>query len=394
MCIHNVPMAEFVRKEIECQYAKPHLKNGLYEKFYVGYWNKVWKDKEKKEVKKNDILLLTNGIGYRELTEDEYALTKNRRFVGYAHNDTNAIHIGVDLQKDRLYYEVLGVRYSSPDDEVHGMICDIIEYGELFSNGVGNDFKQLKVIIESIFESPDGGRHQVTSVGIDIRGFSLEEADSRSNEAINFIFDYAEMLRDYGVVNWDKFIFPMMGQDKILEQRYEVQGFKTRQRARVKEIDGTKIETKLTDVVFSNKAIKDIVFKIIERGIEKAKASEDEVAYKYDRKLLYITDFALDDFEQRQELPYEKRRDKHSLENHLTSEKLTYKKGKNGKPTNELIYQKIYDGVRNDYLDCLCMAITQSIMLDTYRTPKPKEVEVREESVSSPIDRLKNSLML
>jgi len=391
MLAPRVAIKRFAQIEISCKYALPSEQNTLYGKFYVGYWNRIWKPKHTTKATKKDILLLTNGIGYRLLTEEEHKNTPNRDFVGIAHNDTNAIHIGVDLQKDGLYYAVLGFRMA--DD----MTVDIIEYGKLYHNGFKDDTKQLRHIIEHVFETPSNDKIGVTSVGIDIRGFKLNDdgngdgKKSRSQDIVDFIFDYAEELKEYGVVNWDKFIHPMMGNkdvkgnDKELQARYEVTGYVTRARNRTIEKNGVITETTLNDVVFSNRAIKDRLFNMINRGI--AKAKEEDEAKRYDSNLLYITDYALDDFERRQLLPYHERMDKHSLENHLTSERLTYILNKSGKPTDEMAYQKIYSGVRNDWLDCTCMAITQSLMHSTYKTPKPTFEEPKKTTTIKPMDR-------
>lgn len=346
MCIHNVPMAEFVRKTIECQYGKPHEKDALFDKFYVGYWNIIYTPSSAKKVIKNDILLLSHGYGDKIVPPD-----------------THALHLGVDLQKDRLYYKVNAFAYGED------MILKTVEYGELYSDGVGNDFKALREIIGDTFYDPDGKPHFIRSVGIDIRGFSLKDKESRSNEALDFIFDYAEDLKYNGVVDWDKFIYPMMGEDK-LEARYEIQGYKTRPRQRD---DDTGEVTKINDIVFSNLRIKNILFNMMERGIKKAKAEPGEPAETYDRMLYYINEEAVRQAEERSKLPSHEQRSKHSLEAHLTSEHLTYKILSTGKPAKEQSYEKKYDGVRNDWLDCDTMTIAQALLLDTYRTPLPKE---------------------
>jgi len=392
----RVPLQKIAEKEIECKYAEPHKRGTLYDKFYVGYWNRIYKPKNSSKATKSDILLLANGLGYRELTAEQHQDTPNRDFIGVPHNDTNAIHIGVDLQKDGLYYAVLGFRMAED------MTVDIIEYGKLYHNGFKDDTRQLKYIMEHSFETPNGDMIGVESTGIDIRGFKLNDdvkggEKSRSQDIVDFIFDYSEQLRDYGVVNWDKIVHPMMGNkdlkgnDKELSARYEVTGYLTRPRKRTKEVDGVEETTILNDIVFSNRATKDRLFKMIERGIEMAKASDGDKEYKYDRNLLYIPDYALDDFDRRQLLPHAERMNKHSLENHLTSERLSYKLDKNGKPTDVLLYQKVYEGVRNDWLDCCCMAITQSLLHKTYNTPKP-EIEEVSIDVVNPMDRFKNSI--
>jgi DNA-directed RNA polymerase subunit RPC12/RpoP len=396
MLAPRVDIKRFAQIEISCKYALPSERDTLYSKFYVGYWNKIYKPENSSKTKKSDILLLANGLGYRELTPEQHLETPNRNFIGIPHDDTNAIHIGVDLQKDGLYYAVLGFRMAED------MTVDIIEYGKLYHNGFKDDIRQLQIIMEHIFETHSGEKIGVTSTGIDIRGFKLKEDEkngepSRSQSILDFIFDYSVKMREYGVVNWNKIIHPMMGNkdlkgyDKELPARYEVTGYMVRPRKKVVEIDGVEEEVVLNDIVFSNKAIKDRLFKMIERGVKKAKASTTDKEYNYDRNLLYIPDYALDDFERRQSLPYKERMDKHSLENHLTSERLSYKLDKNGKPTNVLLYQKIYNGVRNDWLDCCCMAITQSLLHNTYKAYKPETKEVVVDIVS-PMDRFKKSI--
>jgi len=362
MCIHNVPMEEFVRKTIQCEHAKPHERDALFEKFYVGYWNIIYTPASAKKVLKNDILLLSHGYGDRIVPPG-----------------TNALHLGVDLQKDRLYYKVNAFAYGED------MILKTVEYGELFSDGVGNDFKALKEIIEGSFLDAEGETYFLRSVGIDIRGFSLKDKESRSNEALDFIFDYAEELKYNGVVDWDKFIYPMKGEDK-LEARYEIQGYKVRPRQRDDEQGEV---TKINDLVFSNLRIKNILFNMIERAIAKAKAQPEEPAYRYDRQLYYINEEAVRQAEERAKLPPQERRTKHSLEAHLTSEHLTYKILKTGKPAKEKSYEKKYEGVRNDWLDCDTMTITQALLMDTYRTPPPKE-EIEDNSTY--LDRLSKAI--
>jgi len=343
MLDNGTPISTFVEKEIECAYAPLYERDTLYDKFYVGYWNIVYKPKSLNMVKKNDVLLLDNNLP-----------------SGVPHNDTAAIHIGVDLQKDRLYYEVVGFRYA--DD----IVADIIEYGELYSNGIGDDFRDLEAILDATFVTDDGREIPWTSVGCDIRGFSLKEESSRSNEMLDFIFHYAKKLDDLGIQ--DQRIFPMLGRDKLPE-RYEIQGYMISKRKRT--VDGEDIE--LPEIAFSNKKIKSILFSIIERSIAKEKENKT-----YDRMLLGITHRIVEDFEYRQSLPKKERRDKHSLEAHLTSEHLTYKLI-NGKPAKEQTYEKKYEGARNDWLDCTVMAIAQSLYLKTYNIEKYEETDDTEE---------------
>lgn len=363
MCIHNVPMKEFVRKTIECQYAEPHERDVLFGKFYIGYWNLIYTPKSTTVLRKDDILLTSTGLADRIVPLN-----------------TSALHLGVDLQKDRLYYKLNAFAYGD------GIILKTVEYGELYSNGVGNDFKSLSEIIEDTYLDTDGNSYKITSVGIDIRGFSLEDKDSRSNEALNYIFDYALKLKQYGVIDWDRFIFPMMGEHK-LEARFEVQGYKVRARKRA---SGNNDDITINDLVFSNMRIKTILFSMLERSIDKAKSQHGELANGYDRMLYHVNEEAVRQFDERQKLSNVDRRDKHSLESHLSSEHLTYKILSNGKPAKEQTYEKKYSGIRNDWLDCDCMTIAQSFLLDTYRTPTPTEEKLDKNTMFM---RLKDAIM-
>jgi len=55
-------LKKFAQIEISCQYALPYERDTLYDKFYVGYWNKIYMPKSTTKTTKSDILLLVNGI--------------------------------------------------------------------------------------------------------------------------------------------------------------------------------------------------------------------------------------------------------------------------------------------------------------------------------------------
>ena len=348
LCIANVPLKTFVQKEIECEYASPHEKYSLYEKLYVGYYNKIYQKKSMEIVKKNDILLLDNGIR-----------------SGIIPKDHAGLHLGVDLQKNRLYYTVGSIQY--------GMKLNIIAHGELMSEDMGMDFIQLEDIIEMDFFDEDGEVHKIQSVGIDIRGFGAEtptgELISRRAEAWNFIQQYIEKLEDWGVTNADNFIYPTMGFDKLPKDEAYRETIRSYSKADEALEESSKRKLKVLD--FSNIQIKARLFNMIERTIKKVNADIGDREAGYDRELFYINSDIVMDAEARKDLPMERRGDKHSFEAHMVSERLTYKIGKNGKPAPTQTYEKIYDGVRNDYLDCCCSIIVQAMHKKTANAVKP-----------------------
>jgi len=338
----RVPLKKFAEKEIECRYSDPHMRDTLYQKFYVGWWNILYTPKSTNKTIKSDILLLSNGVDNQIVP-----------------NNIHTLHLGVDLQKDRLYYTVCGIEYAED------IVLHIIEYGELYSNGEGHDLRDLTELIEDNWKDEKGKEYKITSVGCDIRGFSQIDPKSRSNEILNFIFDYAIRLREEGVVEWDNFIHPMYGVPKFNNKVHEGQGFQEVKTKRKMMIEEDEEEIEIRGIAFSNMKIKTMLFSMINRGIENKKDNKN-----YNRQLLYISEDVVRQAEERDKLPYHERMGKHSLEAHLTSEHLTYAI-KNGKPAREQTYEKKYNGVRNDWLDCTCMCIAQALKHDTYRTEKP-----------------------
>ena len=350
MLSKKVSIKKFAEKELKARLEKhPSTRQDLYEKFYAGWWNLIYKSNSGDIVKKNDVLNICN----------EYEF-------GIVPDNVCALHMSLDLQKDRLYYEVDGVEYSE-DDYDNGIVTNVIEYGELYAGLDGQDFKDARRILEKPYYDKDGNEYKIMSIACDIKGFSQEDADSRSNEMLNFIFEYAKELKDYGVTDYDNFVHPCYGVDSFRNPQHEAQGYKLQDFKRV--VDGEEITIK--GIIFSNKKIKDIHYNMIKRTIQKAKGAKE--AQNYKGMLKYVTKEMLIRWEERQALPPKDRREKHSLEAHLTSEVYTYVKDKNDKLTNKKAWQKRYPSARNDFFDTGNMIIAQIYAHDTYRTKKPKE---------------------
>lgn len=361
LCVANVPLKTFVQKEIECKYAPPHEKDALYEKFYVGYYNKIYQRKSSEKVKKNDILLLGNGLRSNVIPKD-----------------TAGLIMGVDLQKNRLYWTVGAIQY--------GMVCHTVAYGELMSEDSGLDFIQLKDIIQSDFYDEDGKVHKIQSVAIDVRGFSAQtvsgELISRRAEAWGFIQEYIEELEAYGVQNAENFIYPAMGFDSLPRD----EAYRETLRSYSKEEYGETNKRKLKVLDHSNIHIKARLFGMISRTVKKVTSEVGDLASSWDRELFYINEDIIELSEIRQSMPIEARRERHSFEAHMTAEHLVYKIAKNGKPAPTQTYEKIYSSARNDYIDCWCMIIAQAMLkkIDTAeKPPEPLDDSVRVSRLSS-----------
>ena len=327
----RVSIEMFAMKELKCRYADPLDRVEMYEKFYVGWWNRIYKDGQDEIIDRNDVLLITNNL-------NEMVVPKN----------TNALHLSVDLQKNRLYVQILAVKLGEENNV--GIDADIIYYDELFSDFGDNDFMELRKVIDREYLDLDGNVHKISSVACDIRGFSQEDAGSRSNKMLDFIFDYALYLKEFGVIDWDKFIHPTYGVDKFSNKQHESQGFKIINFDRM--VDNEKVTIK--GIAFSNNRIKSISNTLINNAIENAKGEANHTT-----NILHITDKMVQDFEDRKDFPKRQRMDKHSIESHLTSEYLGYMPKK-----KEKTYIK-KNNYRNDYFDCLNMNIIQVF---AYRT--------------------------
>ncbi len=346
MLSKRVSIKDFAERELKCRLQKnPAEREEMYKKFYVGWWNRVYKTKNSEILNKNEVLEICN----------EYAF-------GVVPKDTAALHLGVDLQKDRLYYRIDAVEYQKDDFE-SGIISHIIEYGELYAGFDNQDFKELENIINRIYKDKEGKEFKITSVGCDIRGFSKDDESSRTNAMLDFIFNFAYHLKSYGVLDYDNFIHPMYGVDNFSNSMHEAQGYRIQDFKRA--VNGE--ELKIKGIVFSNEKIKRIQNNMIKNAIAVKKGK------KIKSNLLFATNEMCIRFNERMQLPPKDRLDKHSLEAHLSSEIYTYLRDKNGKLTNKKGWVKRNPSVRNDYWDCGNMIIAQIYAHDTYRIKKLEE---------------------
>ncbi len=348
MCMSDVPMKEFIRKEIEAFVAEPDDREHLYEKYYAGDWNILYKSQTKEEYKAKDILKISNGL--------------NR---GEVRDDTNAIHIQVDLQHNRLYIVVAGVRYGN------GMVMDIIDYEEVYNESIGADWFYLEELLDKRWVKKNGDEMTFRSCGIDIKGFSQTEA-TRSYEAMRFIAKYQEKLNSFGVLETDSIIYATVGLDKVPDAGSSY----IEKKKKVETEDGGRAEIKV--IHFSNFKIKSMYFNMLNRAIKKANGEDIK-----DVSLLYINNDIVEEA-----MTAENINSRNIFINHMISEHLA-KEVKEGKVSKEERYIKKYSGIRNDYLDCIVGCILQSLYHVTYRSQKKELVELSPKQ----IDEILNGIL-
>ena len=352
----RVYIKHFARKELNNRYASFVNQRENNHKYMVGWWNILPKEENNEDIKPSEVLKICNNYAF-----------------GVVPDNVSHLHIGVDLQKDRLYYTLGAVEYSEEDK--YGIVLHIIEYGELYSNFSNQDFIDLEEILDKKYHDKDGNVFTITSGGCDIKGFDQNDPASRSSQMLDFIFNYALKLKSYGLANWDNFLHPMWGVDRYSRQELQTQGFKREKLTR--EINGEKIT--INALSFSNLKIKTLQHSMIERAILKSNTTDENELKKLKTNLLHITKEALIRWQDRQSLPINKRGDKHAIESHLTSEVLGYAV-KNGKKSTIKTYVKKHPSVRDDYSDCNNMIVTQILAHGTYKEVKKELVkyDVRE----------------
>jgi len=340
MCMSDVPMKEFIRKEVEAFVSSPDDREYLYRKYYAGDWNILYKSQTGEYHKAKDILKISNSLKRGEVRDD-----------------TNAIHIQVDLQENRLYIVVAGVRFGN------GMVMDIIDYAEVYNEGIGLDWDYLEELLDKRWTKQSGEEMIFRSCGVDIRGFAFRE-ETRSYDAMRFIAKYQEKLSSYGVLETDSMIYATIGLDKTPSAGTSY----VEKKQKVTKEDGERVEIKA--IHFSNFKIKSTYFNMLNRAIKKSNGEDIQ-----ESSLIYINNDIVDEVNNTENI-----NSRSLFINHMVSEHLA-REVKDGKVARQDIYVKKYSGVRNDYLDCIVGCILQSLYHVTYRTQKKDKLELSDKEI-------------
>jgi phage terminase large subunit GpA-like protein len=261
----------------------------------------------------------------------EFLSISNGLKTGVIPKNTWKIILGIDNQKDHLYFELNAYQY--------GSIKNVVKYGKVYGYGIGEDWEFMREIIKTPLIDEDGNTRYIDYVGVDRRGYNQDDY-ARTDEANQFIISIMEWQEENGIEG--DFIYGIEGVPKISGDMY----FKVREDKENTTESGKKVKV----ISMSNLKVKNRLSLHIGRSINKA--TGDEKASKYTTKLMYINQDIVDEAYDRADEATKKGKEyktpRDAFESHYTSEVYDVKK-------DIWINDK---QKRVDYADCGCMSET------------------------------------
>jgi len=245
--------------------------------------------------------------------------------------DTYKIFLGVDNQKDHVYWVLSAVTYDN--------VQYTIAHGKAVSNDTDEDFEFVRDLFTRMYKSIDK-YFQVSGIIMDLRGYKKGSVD-RIAEAKAFLVSLQDYIDSNGIT--DQEVFGCLGVDKLFDdQLYKV--------SNRKEVLDDDVEVKYKTLVMSNTAIKDDLAMIISRTLNKVSAKdESEKGFNYVRRLFYVNETIISD-------------EKEFIANHGKLQMKHYSMQLTAEQKdlmNDGIWTKIR--TRNDYLDCHAMIHTLNL---------------------------------
>jgi hypothetical protein len=287
-------------------------------RIYRDYFNEIYFDTTQ-TIEYSDVMLLDSGLSAYTIPEDTYKIV-----------------MGVDVQKDRCYYVVTAYSYNN--------IAFEVDKGEVYGYGIGEDWIRLKeIFLDRVYETPSGVKLPIHALGCDVRGYIDREDDAdRPLEAKTFVKELQEELEITGET--DRHVFAMIGVDSITGGKlFRLTKEKFKRADRVDDDE----ESEIIVMAMNNLLVKTDLFEYMNRTILKEKAvldnDQDNVAFKYRRKLFYIDHDTIE--ETKKILGDGKPLKMNHYIRHLMSEQYDPKQNRWIKVSK-----------RNDYLDCHAMA--------------------------------------
>ncbi len=337
MTSYFVPMEEFIQEMFKCGDNEIKL-----DKLYRGWWNTWYTPTSENKASPTDILLLGNNL-------PEFTLP----------NDTIALYMGVDTQKDHFWCEIIAYEY--------GVVENTVFAGRV------EDFKTLAEFMERTWYKKDGTTYHkgIRRMGIDYQGYvkkekvfnedtgkhEFETLVNRPQEVKDFVFEFSEM--------W--------GRDGELERIYATRGHEFLPNDEAYAFTTTSLTAnnykdtrKIKVMKLGTVSLKLSVMQSMYRAISKAKASELDEAKEYIHRLKYINQTIVEhlvDAEQVTSTAYI---------NQLTSEVYGYDKDARGNPRDRKSFIQVKKD--NHLLDtsAICNALAQLDNIASIKKPEAK----------------------
>jgi len=325
---HFVPFREIAREMLKANLEKdPSKRDRLKQLLFEGYFNDDYEQEVKDVVKKNDILLLSNGLEERVIPEDTFK-----------------VYLTIDTQLTHFWWTIYAFQY--------GSIMNLVDYGR------AETFEELDVIRKQVLVTKHGEIKKINKVVIDRLG------DKNRTIAVD------EWIRDVVVKEGkEDYIYAIEGvSGKNMTTMYTPSKHKT-----IKEIKIIKM---------NNLMAKDYLFEtLISRSIEKTKAQHgdetNEDALRYEENLFLINNKPVRLADEREHKGVKSIMT--DFERMMTSEIKTYAVNiKTGKVDEVLSWIKRNESIRNDFTDTSGMAVTCWDMDSGYLAQKPKDLTKRQ----------------
>lgn len=315
------------------------------DKIYRGWYNEFYEANQENKTSPSDILLLGNGLS-------EFIVP----------NDTVAMYMGVDTQKDHFWVEIIAYEY--------GLIENTVFAGRI------EDFKSLVELMDRTYYKADGKvyHHGIRRMGIDMQGYV--EKDSVFDEETNKMEDITIVNRPQEV---REFVFEFSeywGRDGEYEKVLATRGheflpndepfaFTSTQLTANNYKDTRKIKVMKLGTV----SLKLSVMQSLHRSISKALATELDEAYDYERRLKFINEDIVERLKGAEVLTSE------AYVNQYTSEVYGYPKDKRGNLKDKKTFIQVKKD--NHLLDCgaICNALAQLDNISSLKKPVADTVE-------------------
>lgn len=296
-----VTLQDMAKLIIDAEFAiKTQADYSQMDKFYRGYLNKIY---SKNVVKSDHNNILRLGNGYRKWEVP---------------NDTIALYMGVDTQKDHFWFEIKAYCY--------GYVSHSVAHGKIY------DINQLEELLTTPYSDRTGKKHYIRRMGIDRLGSRTSTIDAWARDMI---------VRYGGVTDW---IYTVMGEnDNRSKLPFRISTLE-------KNITNNEYDpVSIQNIWTNNTVLKNTLMSSIDRTIAKVNGTDD-----YENLLFYINEDIVD------EANTKEKSTSADYERQYTSEHKEIQVVGKTKETKE-IWVKNSSSVDNHLLDCgvICTAFAE-----------------------------------
>lgn len=324
-----VPFDTMIREYLKAYYLKdPEERREALQAYFEGYFNEPYKDDTEKEVAKDDILRLSNGLNETN-SDGKFQVP----------TDVAMMTMTIDTQKDHYWYSIYAWQYGS--------------IGNYVTSGRAETKRDLDILRKQIFIDPNGEIKEIDFVTIDLRGIK-----ERSAEVLEWV---EKVIKEEGR---EDYIYPSMGMDG-------------KKMVKLSDLSGKVKGTDIKYLAINNLLAKDYANDMINRSIDLVNSEEGSEFYK--EKLYYINnkpiidkENRIKDFEDGKRATPSTRLD---FERQMASEhKVFYVNPKTGKVDDEESWQKRVESVRNEEWDNFVASCAIWIEKKGHMLEKPREL--------------------